>query len=88
MRFRQRYNATVLALRRGQQTIQERLGQCILRAGDVLLIQAPLDSIRGLQSSNDLLVLDQVEDDLPVLRKKPIAIAIALSMIILPFLCN
>ena len=81
LRFRQRYNATVLALRRGQQTIQERLGQCILRAGDVLLIQAPLDSIRGLQTSNDLLVLDQVEDDLPLLRKKPIAIAIALAMI-------
>jgi len=88
LRFRQRYNATVLALRRGQQTIQERLGQCILRAGDVLLIQAPLDSIRGLQTSNDLLVLDQVEDDLPVLRKKPIAIAIALSMIILPSITN
>ena len=88
LRFRQRYNATVLALRRGQQTIQERLGQCILRAGDVLLVQAPLDSIRGLQSSNDLLVLDQVEDDLPVLRKKPIAIAIALFMIILPSITN
>ena len=88
LRFRQRYNATVLALRRGQQTIQERLGQCILRAGDVLLIQAPLDSIRGLQSSNDLLVLDQVEDDLPVLRKKPIAIAIALAMILLPSIIN
>ena len=88
LRFRQRYNATVLALRRGQQTIQERLGQCILRAGDVLLIQAPLDSIRGLQTSNDLLVLDQVEDDLPVLRKKPIAIAVALIMIILPSTTN
>ena len=84
LRFRQRHNATVLALRRGQQTVQERLGQSILRAGDVLLLQAPLDSIRGLQASNDLLILDQVDDDLPVLRKKPIAIAIAIAMIILP----
>ncbi len=84
LRFRQRHNATVLALRRGQQTVQERLGQAILRAGDVLLLQAPLDSIRGLQTSNDLLILDQVEDDLPVLNKKPIAIAIAIAMIILP----
>ena len=84
LRFRQRHNATVLALRRGQQTVQERLGQAVLRAGDVLLLQAPLESIRGLQSSNDLLVLDQVEDDLPSLRKKPIAIAIAIVMIILP----
>ena len=41
LRFRQRHNATVLALRRGQQTVQERLGQAVLRAGDVLLLQAP-----------------------------------------------
>ena len=84
LRFRQRHNATVLALRRGQQTVQERLGQAVLRAGDVLLLQAPLDSIRGLQASNDLLILDQFEDDLPFLIKKPIAIAIALAMVVLP----
>ncbi len=88
LRFRQRHNATVLALRRGQQTVQERLGQAVLRAGDVLLLQAPLDSIRGLQASNDLLILDQVEDDLPNLRKKPTAIAIAILMILLPSLTD
>jgi len=88
LRFRQRHNATVLALRRGQQTVQERLGQAVLRAGDVLLLQAPLDSIRGLQASNDLLILDQFEDDLPVLIRKPIAIAIAIGMILLPSLTN
>ncbi len=84
LRFRQRHNATVLAFRRGQQTVQERLGQAILREGDVLLLQAPIDSIRGLQASNDLLVLDQLEDDLPTVRRKPIAIAIAISMLIVP----
>ncbi len=88
LRFRQRHNATVLALRRGQQTVQERLGQAVLRAGDVLLLQAPLDSIRGLQASNDLLILDQFEDDLPVLIRKPIAIAIAIGMVILPSVSN
>ena len=88
LRFRQRHNATVLALRRGQQTVQERLGQAVLRSGDVLLLQAPLDSIRGLQSSNDLLILDQFEDDLPVLIKKPISIAIAIGMLVLPSITN
>jgi len=88
LRFRQRHNATVLALRRGQQTVQERLGQAVLRAGDVLLLQAPLDSIRGLQASNDLLILDQFEDDLPFLIRKPIAIAIAIIMVILPSVTN
>ena len=84
LRFRQRHNATVLALRRGQQTVQERLGQAVLREGDVLLLQAPLDSIRGLQASNDLLVLDQLENDLPTVRRKPLTIAIALAMLIMP----
>ena len=88
LRFRQRHNATVLALRRGQQTVQERLGQAVLRAGDVLLLQAPLDSIRGLQASNDLLILDQFEDDLPFLIKKPISIAIAIGMVVLPSVSN
>ncbi len=88
LRFRQRHNATVLALRRGQQTVQERLGEAVLRAGDVLLLQAPLDSIRGLQASNDLLILDQFEDDLPFLIRKPIAIAIAIVMVLLPSLTN
>ena len=86
LRFRQRHNATVLALRRGQETVQERLGQAVLREGDVLLLQAPLDSIRGLQASNDLLVLDRLEDDLPTVRRKPMVISIAALMLLLPSL--
>ncbi len=88
LRFRQRHNSTVLALRRGRQTVQERLGQAILREGDVLLLQAPMDSIRGLQASNDLLVLDQFENDLPTVKRKPVAIAIAFAMVLLPALTS
>ncbi len=84
LRFRQRHNATVLALRRGQQTVQERLGKAVLREGDVLLLQAPMDSIRGLQANNDLLVLDQLENDMPTVRRKPIAISIAIAMLVVP----
>ena len=84
LRFRQRHNATVLALRRGQQTVQERLGQAVLREGDVLLLQAPFDAIRGLQASNDLLVLDQLENDLPTVQRKPLAVSIALLMLLIP----
>ncbi|WP_413405292.1 MULTISPECIES: SLC13 family permease [unclassified Synechococcus] len=88
LRFRQRHNATVLALRRGQQTVQERLGQAVLREGDVLLLQAPLDAIRGLQASNDLLVLDQLENDLPSVRRKPQAVTITALMLLVPTLTD
>lgn len=41
LRFRQRHNATVLALRRGQELVRDRLGKVPLRFGDLLLVQGP-----------------------------------------------
>jgi di/tricarboxylate transporter len=83
LRFRQRYNATVLALRRGNQVVRERLGRAVLREGDVLLLQGPKDAIRGLQASNDLVVLEQLEKDLPTMSRKGLAVAISVLVIVL-----
>ncbi len=82
LRFRQRFNATVIALRRGQELVRERLGQVVLRAGDVLLLQAPLDSLRGLQASSDLVVMDKIEHELPTTAKKYPAILIGLAVLV------
>ena len=84
LRFRQRYNVTVLALRRGNAVLRERLGRVELREGDVLLLQGPKDAIRGLQTSNDLVVLEQLEKDLPTVSRKRVAIVIAVLVILLP----
>ena len=84
LRFRQRYNVTVLALRRGNQVLRERLGRVELRDGDVLLLQGPKDAIRGLQANNDLVVLEQLEKDLPTVSRKRLALAIAALVILLP----
>ena len=86
LRFRQRYNATVLALRRGNSVLRERLGKAVLREGDVLLLQGPKDAIRGLQANNDLVVLEQLEDDLPTVSRKRLALVIAVLAILLPSL--
>ncbi len=86
MRFRQRYNATLLAVRRGNQVLRELLGRVVLQAGDVLLLQAPVDAIRGMQANNDLVVLDELEKDLPTTDRKLIAMGIAALMILLPML--
>ena len=58
IRFSQRYNSTVLAIRRGQTLLRDRLGQVALRLGDALLLQTPRGSVAGLQVSRDLLVVD------------------------------
>jgi di/tricarboxylate transporter len=84
LRFRQRYNVTVLALRRGNAVLKERLGRAKLKDGDVLLLQGPKDAIRGLQANNDLVVLEQLEKDLPTVSRKLIAIGISVAVIILP----
>ncbi|WP_231596955.1 SLC13 family permease [Synechococcus sp. CBW1004] len=84
LRFRQCYNVTVLALRRGNQVLRERLGRVQLRDGDVLLLQGPKDAIRGLQASNDLVVLEQLEKDLPTVSRKRLALVITALVILLP----
>ena len=83
-RFRQRYNATVLAVRRGNQVLRERLGRVVLQAGDVLLLQAPLDAIRGMQANNDLVLLEELEKDLPTTDRKWVAVIVAALVIVLP----
>lgn len=86
LRFRQRYNATLLAVRRGNQVLRELLGRVVLQAGDVLLLQAPLDAIRGLQASNDLVLLDELEKDLPTTNRKGVSVLVAALVILLPML--
>ncbi|TVS04549.1 MAG: SLC13 family permease [Cyanobium sp. PLM2.Bin73] len=84
LRFRQRYNLTVLALRRGNSVLRERLGRILLHEGDVLLLQGPRDAIRGLQDSNDLVVLEELEKELPTVNRKGVALLIGVLVILLP----
>ena len=81
LRFRQRRNATVLAIRRGEEVLRERLGKVPLRFGDLLLVQGPKQSFLGLQTSRELLVLEQKDVDNLRIDKANIAIAICLSVI-------
>jgi di/tricarboxylate transporter len=74
LRFRQRFNATVLAVKRANTTLHDRLGRLPLKAGDLLLLQAPLDAIRGLQENSELVVLDDLESDLPTTHRKWLAV--------------
>ena len=82
MRFRQRYNATILAIRRGEEVIRDRLGTVSLRFGDLLLAQGPKESFIGLQTTRELLVLE--ERNLEGLRtdKAGIAIAIIVGVVV------
>ncbi len=81
MRFRQRYNVTVLAIRRGEELLRDRMGRVPLRFGDLLLVQGPKQSLVGIQTSRNLLLLEQ--RDLETLRtgKANIALLIGLAVV-------
>ncbi len=78
IRFRQRYNVTVLAIHRGQEITRERLSEIRLKFGDVILVQGPKQSLLGLQINRNLLVLTQRE--LETLRRDKAAIAIGIGL--------
>lgn len=82
LRFRQRYNVTVLAIRRGQELVRDRLGKVTLRFGDLLLLQGPKQSFVGLQTSRDLLLLEQRDLDTLRHHKSNIAILISLGVVV------
>lgn len=78
LRFRQRYNATVLAIRRGEELVRNRLGKVPLRFGDVLLLQGSKQSLLGLQTNKSMLVIDRKE--LKTLRRDKAGIAVAIGL--------
>ena len=78
VRFRQRYNVTVLAIRRGQDLLRERMGKVTLRFGDLLLVQGPKQSILGIQTNRNLLLLEQ--RDLETLRTNKAGIAVGIGI--------
>jgi di/tricarboxylate transporter len=59
--FRQQYDATVLALRRGGELIRRRMDNIRLRVGDTLLVQATEGSIERLDANRDFIVAQTVE---------------------------
>ena len=81
IRFRQRYNATVLAVRRGSELVKGPLGRVPLRFGDLLLLQGPKQSFIGLQTTRELLVLEQRDVEMLRQDKAGISVLIGLTVI-------
>ncbi|WP_435360174.1 SLC13 family permease [Haloarchaeobius sp. DFWS5] len=81
MNFRQRYDATVLALRRGGELIRKRMDNIVLRVGDTLLVQATADSIERLDVNRDFIVAQEIERHDYREEKIPVAVGIVLAVV-------
>jgi di/tricarboxylate transporter len=82
-RFRQRYDATVLALRRGGELIRRRLDDLRFRVGDTLLVQASADSIEQLDRNRNFIVAQEVERHDFRESKIPVAVGIVAVVVAL-----
>jgi len=80
--FRQRYDASVLAIRRGGDVIRTRMDHIRLRVGDTLLIQGPAESIERLNVNPSFIVAQEIER--PDLRhsKTPVAVGIVAAVVL------
>jgi di/tricarboxylate transporter len=81
LNFRQRYDATVLAIRRGGQIIHARMDERKLRPGDTLLIQAPDESIKRFANDREFIVAQELT--LPDFRydRIPVALGIVAAVV-------
>ncbi|MGQ4556697.1 SLC13 family permease [Halobellus sp. GM3] len=79
--FRQRYNATVLALRRGGELFRRRMDNVSLRVGDTLLVQATADSVERLDSNRDFIVAQEIERHDFRVEKTPVAVGIIVAVV-------
>ena len=81
LHFRQRYDASVLALRRGGEIIHARMDERKLRGGDTLLVQASEETVSRLAIDREFVVAG--EFDLPQYReeKLPIALGIVAAVV-------
>ncbi|MHB9287379.1 SLC13 family permease [Halobacteriales archaeon Cl-PHB] len=80
--FRQRWDASVLAIRRGEAVIRRRMDDLELRVGDTLLVQGPADSLDRLNTSPDFIVAQEVERPDWRKAKTPMAVGIVGAVVL------
>ena len=74
--FRQSYDATVLAIRRGGDIIHQRMDERRLQAGDTLLIQATEETLRRFQTNRNFVVAQELTR--PDFRSERIPVAVGI----------
>ncbi len=80
--FRQRYQATALAIRRHGSQIRDKLGRVRLRVGDMLLVQVRKQILGNLRQDSDfMLILEESQGSDFRFSKLPVAVLIFLGVI-------
>jgi len=82
LKLRQRRRMTVMALQRGGQHVMEKLSDVILRAGDIVLAFGEENVVRNFVSTNNYIVLDDVQDHVVYRNKARLAMLILVAIVL------
>lgn len=81
--FRKRYNAVIIAVARGNQRLQQKIGDIVLRSGDVLLLEARSAFVEQQRGSRDFYLVSAIEGSSPPRHERAgTALAILAGMIV------
>lgn len=82
-RFRNVYNAAVIAVARNGEQIKKKLGDIVLAPGDTLLLEAHPSFLELRRNSRDFFLISRLHDSQPPCHEKaPLAVLIMLGMVI------
>ena len=82
-RFRNRYNAVIVAVARQGERVKRKIGDIELMAGDTLLLECPRTFIEQQRNARDFLLISQIGDTHPINHERArLAIGIVLAMVL------
>jgi di/tricarboxylate transporter len=82
-RFRSHYNAVVVAVARNGERLRQKIGDVVLRAGDVLLVEAHPSFADQQKSSRDFFLVSKVDQSSPPRHELAlVAIGVLLAMVV------
>lgn len=80
--LRAQFGVSVLGVQRKSRMARAALSDIRLEPGDTLLLGGPMEAIKGLRASHDLLLLEHSAQALPQSRKARIAVAIFIAIVL------
>lgn len=82
-RFRSVYDAAVIAVARNGHQLRQKLGDIVLRAGDILLIETHPSFATGQRNSRDFLLVSELHDSTPMRHERAIIALLILTFMVL-----
>jgi di/tricarboxylate transporter len=82
-RFRNVYNAAVIAVARNGERVQKKIGDIVLRPGDTLLLEADPSFVERQRNSRDFFLVSRLENTHPLRHERALAaMAILAAMVV------